>query len=672
MVLNLYLEHRKSASNEDVLIEVTLESFICLFLLDYINQSDCVVVNLVAIGNQANHKKDATLRINLAALRHVTLASDEYQQRIASNCQFPVLVNDRNVVIAGLCGVCRNLVKNAGESFTELLGFKAACLMAPSEASIWTKFCEIDIVQCTKNLMQLNVAETDAVDGHAMDLPEELARFESHMSKPIRMHNVYKLARQRQKEQLKQDKLNEEMSRLAVAEDRAVIDVEASGRKPRRLPKTKKIASGTPIETLNIEHKFVEGAQISIADLILYPNFWIIRNILTGLAEDFDTLPKLLPLTFKWLTAIEPENNDRLLKCVAKFELGSNFSIPIDKGLFTFRLDSIQNSSLYKSDPKRYKPSVRIFTKQKDIEAALNKIKRLNLSVTSEAADTAAANKALNEVDFGWDGMPFQVLPDAADLPVKRLARKKHQLESLAKQIIRIARDGDRIVDFCSGTGHLGIVLAYKLPNCQIVLLENKEESLMRAKQRVDQLGLSNVHFFQCNLDYFRGQFDVGTSLHACGVATDIVLMHCTARRAKFVCCPCCYGGCHSMPHIAYPRSQLLRANAISSQDFMHLAHGADQSHVSDGRNNVVKCAQGQFCMDVVDTDRKLCAEEMGYRVTLCRLYPEDCTPKNRLLVGIVWRHMQRNIHVCTPYLSASTWKTRAENIFAKIDLNWE
>lgn len=158
----------------------------------------------------------------------------------------------------------------------------------------------------------------------------------------------------------------------------------------------------------------------------------------------------------------------------------------------------------------------------------------------------------------------------------------------------------------------------------------------MRAKVRVDRLQLTNVHFFQCNLDYFKGPFEIGASLHACGVATDIVLLHCLNRRARFVCCPCCYGSCHQMPHISYPRSKFFRRYEITAQDFMHIAHCADQAHDLAKSSNVEKSVQGQFCMDVVDTDRKLCAEECGYNVTLSRLQPEDCTPKNRLLVGFV------------------------------------
>ena len=46
----------------------------------------------------------------------------------------------------------------------------------------------------------------------------------------------------------------------------------------------------------------------------------------------------------------------------------------------------------------------------------------------------------------------------------------------------------------------------------------------MRAVHRVQSLGLTNCRFYQGNMDYFKGRFDIGVSLHACGVATDLVI----------------------------------------------------------------------------------------------------------------------------------------------------
>ena len=68
--------------------------------------------------------------------------------------------------------------------------------------------------------------------------------------------------------------------------------------------------------------------------------------------------------------------------------------------------------------------------------------------------------------------------------------------------------------------------------------------------------GLTNCSFFQCNLDYFTGRFDIGISLHACGIATDLVLKACLDNQASFVSCPCCYGSLAENHVISYPKSQ--------------------------------------------------------------------------------------------------------------------
>lgn len=97
----------------------------------------------------------------------------------------------------------------------------------------------------------------------------------------------------------------------------------------------------------------------------------------------------------------------------------------------------------------------------------------------------------------------------------------------IAKSTKFTKRGRPRIVDFCSGGGHLGILLAHLLPSADIVLVENKEDSLRRASDRIRKQGLDNCSLFQCNLAYFFGSFDIGVSLHACGSATDLVMDKC-------------------------------------------------------------------------------------------------------------------------------------------------
>ena len=192
--------------------------------------------------------------------------------------------------------------------------------------------------------------------------------------------------------------------------------------------------------------------------------------------------------------------------------------------------------------------------------------------------------------------------------------------------VVGAVSEGDTIVDFCSGGGHLGIVLAHLLPRCRVVMVDNKEESVRQARLRLAQLSLPNALVVQSNLDYFRGRFDLGVALHACGVATDLVLRCCLAVRAAFVLCPCCYGNL-ALPDlpVQYPQSQLYQKKAISPADHSVLARLAD--HVTP---------TGRLAMAAVDLDRVARAAEDGYRcVSLSKLKPDSCSPKHDLLVGI-------------------------------------
>lgn len=43
-------------------------------------------------------------------------------------------------------------------------------------------------------------------------------------------------------------------------------------------------------------------------------------------------------------------------------------------------------------------------------------------------------------------------------------------------------------------------------------------------------------------------------ALHACGVATDMVIEHCIKTRASFVTCPCCYGFIQNTSKFNFPK----------------------------------------------------------------------------------------------------------------------
>ncbi|XP_029054806.1 glutathione S-transferase C-terminal domain-containing protein homolog isoform X1 [Osmia bicornis bicornis] len=499
----------------------------------------------------------------------------------ASSCELPIIIVNKTSCVAGLCAILRQIVKEVTaehpkHSCRKLLGFKESCLTACSETSVWTKFCEVDLILTVKFLHADSEIKSE--------LPISMARFERHMSQPVRLHNLYKYT----------------MSKKYS--DKSLISPEGL-----RL----------------LEH--TEGSHITLADIIIFVCTHILLTVFSS-----ETTMNLLPLTAKWYKKMIEDQI--IVECLKLLPLLKSQSITE----FHYTLPQVANQSLYKSDPKRYKPRSRIYTRQEDIEDSLELFKALNIQTNLDLEPFGA------ELNLDWSSIPYDATPEGGSLPLTRLKKKQEQLENMCKPVMKLAKAGNIIVDFCSGSGHLGILVAYLLPYCTVILLENKEQSLNRAKERVKKLGLTNVKIYQCNLDYFKGHFDIGMSLHACGVATDLVIQQCIRLKAIFVCCPCCYGSLHDCHHLTYPRSNVFKKQ-MESEKYIVLSHAADQTH--DEQN--VKTKQGYECMAIIDTDRKLEAEQFGYKVYLSKFIPNTCTPKNHIIVGI-----PRKETVCTEYVS--------------------
>lgn len=534
-----------------------------------------IVLNVYRIAGNDNIKLRLRLRDGEGRgayvkvdVSRVTYDIVENTPEIASFCAWPVIVKD-SYVIAGLCSVIRHIIKlSEHKKVKKLLGFRDACLMACSESSIWTKFCEVDMISTIKSLI---LDPCNYLNGNIFKLPKDLVRFEYHMGQPVRMHNVYKIAREH----------------------------------------NKTITNDTPIEKLDLHHTYSEGPFMTLSDVILFSSYQIFFSLFPE-----NNFSKKLPLTLAWYNNMKEMNVNKL-----KFLLDF-FPVEISE----IEVPEILKQSLYTADPSRYKPEKRIYTKQKDITNSLRIINNNHIEISNSLYPYG------DEIEFNWSKIPEEANPKSGALPENRAYRKCHQLENLAKAVIKlVAGNRKKVVDFCSGSGHLGILLAFLLPECTIILVENKEMSLIRAKERVERMQLKNVVILQSNLDYFLGSFDVGVSLHACGVATDLVIQNCIKNRAHFVCCPCCYGGIHDCYHLTYPRSLEYQKLNMDHKDYLTLAHAADQTHDPNNR----KTTQGFVCMDAIDTDRRLYAESCGYEVHLGKLQPFSCTNKNNLLVGI-------------------------------------
>ncbi|XP_053672783.1 glutathione S-transferase C-terminal domain-containing protein homolog [Anopheles nili] len=593
-------------------VQVPMESYIVLALYHYleINQSSVVVhfvqskatTNVLTVALPPSFFEKAHFFSDDLTDGHDT-ESAEIQIDPALSCQLPsISIELTGTIVSGLCGVCRRITKQhiaTSQTSDQLLGFKGNTLVAPADASLWTKFCEIDMIRCVKHMLKMCSDETMKPSLIEYTLPDELGQFESHLQQPLKSHNIYKLINQVNNVRISSDE-----------EHRQLVDV------------------GQQFD-FHANHKFAEGYEKTLADLILYICFELVERRLSK-----DVLRDKCPHVVGWLERVANDDGGKLQQ-VCNEVLPTKENCITLKRLPCLELTGLdikipQEFSLYKSDTKKLnlKGDQILTTNQQEVLEILRKVERIPIDIGSRQ----------NEWDvnlFDWDAIPLDARPEGGNLPPARILRKRHQLESLVNEVIELAHDGAIIVDFCSGTGHLGILLAYLLPGCTVYLLENKEESQQRAMDRVARLGLQNIMFFQCNLDYFTTHFDIGVSLHACGVATDIVLEKCFAQRASFVSCPCCYGKLYNIEHITFPRSTLFQASDLLLKEYFCIAHCADQTHdLASDRTNVAKAHQGFYCMDVIDRDRALRAEELGYCVQRKRLRDESCTPKNRLLVG--------------------------------------
>lgn len=317
-------------------------------------------------------------------------------------------------------------------------------------------------------------------------------------------------------------------------------------------------------KTLLSDGRFVEGPHFLLTDVVLAISVHIILQKMPD-----DTLTKY-PHISTWFSRVTSEKDlNRVLRLLEVLPNGIES--------FSDKLTVRPLASLYKRDPTRYKPRHKIFTQQSEIELCLDTVSSVKMMEVGRLKILPLP--------------PFVPLPD---VPSSRKERKAQQIHSFISAALKVVREGDTVVDFCAGSGHVGLALAACLrPSCRVILLDAKEGSLLRAKQKVSELNLNNVWVVQANLGYFSANFNVGMALHACGVASDLVLQKCIEKEASFVLSPCCYGGIQTNDKVKYPQSQEFRGTGLTERGYIVLGHCADQSGL-----------QGERSMLAVDTDR--------------------------------------------------------------------
>ena len=119
--------------------------------------------------------------------------------------------------------------------------------------------------------------------------------------------------------------------------------------------------------------------------------------------------------------------------------------------------------------------------------------------------------------------------------------------------------------------------------------------------------------------------FDIGLALHACGVATDLVIDRCLEARAALVLAPCCIGMLAREHHFKHrPRSRRY-ADALTAEE-MRLISAHSDCTVRGADSHSATDFLRRECRRTVDDDRLALCEEAGYRAARFTMTPFACT----------------------------------------------
>uniref|UniRef100_A0A8C5Z778 Glutathione S-transferase C-terminal domain-containing protein n=1 Tax=Marmota marmota marmota TaxID=9994 RepID=A0A8C5Z778_MARMA len=600
-----------------------LHTAVTLFLLSY---CDCKIFKVYLV---LTRESTDTTRDVLSQDVEIQVISKEELPPIVQNCCLPAVVErPDNFCRAGLAVVLRHIIQKSYEAdpsrkeILELLGFKKTCLKACAEVSQWTRLCELTIPLAIENFLRESSDQLPTI-------PMEVLQLEKKLSEPVRVHNDDKLRRQKLKQQrtagdkpalakgkaknkVQTQEMSEELDssskslelNMAFSKLRVQEEPVTTNREPSHIRKAK--ASDLP----PLEHVFAEGLYFTLADIVLMP---CIHHFLAIICKKCSEKLIEFPLLAAWYQRIQevPGVKTAASKCGIQFlHFPELLTTSGEQHLNLTEVPGVeeQNDPLFIGGPR----------------PTMTKLMENGIEVMFSPHPCPTWT-------LDWNGLPAAVSPKEGKMSSDRALRKQQQLNNLVYVVIKQAKPGDRIVDFCSGGGHVGIVLAHILPSCQVILIENKELSLIRAKKRSDDLGLSNIWFIQANMEYFTGMFNIGVALHACGVATDMVIEHCIKTRASFVTCPCCYGFIQNTSKFNFPKSEQFK-KTLSYKEHMILCRFADQTAIQlPPQRRLI----GKQCMCLVDLDRARAAEERGYSVQVISMEPESCSPKNNMIVGV-------------------------------------
>ncbi|KAL1023807.1 hypothetical protein UPYG_G00046490 [Umbra pygmaea] len=633
---SLYLE----LSSHTQQCTLPLHTSISLFLLSY---CECPSFKIFLVTTKPDIDSSQSWKSQVPVSLDVSVVQVEDLPLLVRGCRLPAVLGETGRYCrAGLAVVLRHIINRTCESeprrrdAESLLGFKKTCLKACAEVSQWTRLCELSIPSAVE-------AHLKQPANPALQLPPALLDLEKRLGEPVRVHNDDKIRRQKlqlQKNNSKQKTASKGPQDDPVLDESRVQGSQSDGGLELRaaLAKLSMDSAAVPPTTTRessdirrvktselppLERVFAEGLYFTLTDVVLLPCIHQHLNSLQSHASN--AALSQLPLLLRWYRRVQdvPGVTRAAQACGMVFAGIQAHPAGLSSPAEAPQHRQADQESLGTNKEEHFVGGPR---------PTMTKLKENGITAVFSPHPCPLST-------LPWDSLPAAVNPTEGNMSDVRAVRKRQQLNNLVAMVTELARPGQTVVDFCSGGGHVGIVLAHMLPDCEVILIENKQESLVRAEKRCAELGLTNIGFIQANMDYFTGSFHVGVALHACGVATDMVVEQCVRAGAAFVVSPCCYGFIQNTLKFTFPRSKTF-LDTLSYKEHMILCRFADQTaaQMPPERRLI-----GKQCMGLVDLDRSWAAEAHGYSVMVITMEPQSCSPKNNMLVGVAKHGAGRN-----------------------------
>ena len=435
---------------------------------------------------------------------------DDEIPNLVQSCALPVIVcSDQKLVISGLCSSLRYIVRTAqqdledsavSQSFASLLknllGLRQNCLRACAEVSEWTLYTEVMLPQVVETVLN----NLSGIIGS--DPPDELVQLENELAKvPVEPSR-----RRNRKHHAGGTTVNtSRAARNTIPEcgsenggSENVIDEPYKATERLAFPRSQQNMMQT-FDDLQLSdsveeisgRRFVEGNCVQLTDLVLF----VCIKLLSGRpSKDFQQWLSHLPRIGSWYERMAAIPNISVALNSIGLSVGNNVaegSLTSNSSHFPSTTTSSATVSKPSEDGGQFLctsvgqssalDSAHAKTTGGD-QTCIQHTKKTKFHVSQGLVDAGVAKatemqllldlRPLGCLQLPWEQYPSWVLP--CGLPDNRAARKLRQLENVAaavKDLISTRSsisESNVIVDFCSGGGHVGILLAYLFPSYKV------------------------------------------------------------------------------------------------------------------------------------------------------------------------------------------------------------